>query len=213
MAKLSPATSGAFGTEGTQETPANHPTLRGCAGVSLPQRGVCGVLLGRLLPLYSGVLGLSPSVPESFQSENRRSPRSSCYTRQQAWGSGGTCSVTPLPGSPRRAPRTAPQQCSDLLSQPAGLGRVLAPQRMGGPRPAGILVSSLACCEQWGSLSLAAGELSSNPAGLTDQPGPLTISMFSCVTNFSLFSIRRKVWDRSSFFRVRRLFLSNNGLY
>lgn len=43
--------------------------------------------------------------------------------------------------------------------------------------------------------------------------GPLTISRFSWVTNFSLFSIRRNEWDRPSFFRVRRLFLSSNGLY
>lgn len=170
LAKLSPAASGAFGTEGTQETPPNHPTLRGCAGVSLPQRGVCGVLLGRLLPLHAGVLGLSPSVPESFQSENRRSPRSSCYTRQQAWGSGGTCSVTSLPGSPRRAPRTAPQQCSDPPLAASRPGPGPGPTAYVRPEARGDL-GIQPCCEQWGEL--AAGELSSNPAGLTTSQGPL----------------------------------------
>lgn len=50
-------------------------------------------------------------------------------------------------------------------------------------------------------------------AGGRTHRGPLTISMFSWVRNFNLFSIRRKVWDRLSFFRVRRLFFSSSGLY
>lgn len=40
-----------------------------------------------------------------------------------------------------------------------------------------------------------------------------TISIFSCVTKRSLFSMRLKAWTSSSFLRLRRLFLSRSGLY
>ncbi len=63
------------------------------------------------------------------------------------------------------------------------------------------------------SLSIKKGSYYANTDMFSELFHFITISMFSWVMNCSLFSMRLNAWASSSFLRLRRLFLSSNGLY